>query len=213
LLAAVLLTAAAASNAASWILPVDHLNGSFTEIPGGGYYGASAYDGNGIDGVRRVYWSLQNTLSGSVPTGVHLYSIRVFVPTSGGTDWQPIESQFNGIIGETYPIEPGIPWNGLYGTNHEYIGSDAFTPGSWQATGPGPHTPETADQAAGGNGTLMWLKDTSWLYAKWDFGWPIHRSWSAIEITQVDQVPEPASLMAGAGLLLGLITCAVRRRR
>jgi hypothetical protein len=45
----------------------------------------------------------------------------------------------------------------------------------------------------------MWLKKGSWLYAKWDYGWDIDHTWSAIRLTQV--TPEPASALL---LLLGL---------
>ena len=53
----------------------------------------------------------------------------------------------------------------------------------------------------------MWLKETSWLYAKWDFPWSIHRSWSAIEVTLG---PEPSSLLA---LLAGIPALAFFRKR
>ncbi|HOW72504.1 MAG TPA: PEP-CTERM sorting domain-containing protein [Phycisphaerae bacterium] len=103
-----------------------------------------------------------------------------------GTAWQPIESSFNGYAGETYPMEPAIPWDGMWGTNHQYVGSDGANTRAWLATGPGPHTPESAAQNAGANGIYMWLKQGSTLYAKWDFGWDITRAWSAIRLTSVD---------------------------
>jgi len=202
---AVLFAAGAAANAASWILAIHHRDGGgWTEYPGAGYGGTSAWEGSGMDGVRRVYWSLEGS---GVPAGTNLYSIEFFRPTQGASDWQPIESQFNGGGGESYPMEPGIPWAGAWGTNHQYIGAEGGTPGDWKATGPGPHTPEGPDYNAGANGIYMWLKETSWLYAKWDYPWSITHSWSAIRITLI---PEPSSLVA---LLAGLPALALLRRR
>lgn len=195
-------TSAMAAPGDSWILPIDHLNGGgWTEFPGAGYGGASAWQGAGMDGVRRVYWALNNA---GIPASTELYTIQVYVPqVPGNMDWQPVESQFNGAAGEAWPTDPGIPWAGMWGTNHEYVGSDANVPAAWNPTGAGPHSPETADFNAGANGIYMWLKAGSWLYAKWDFGWPITRTWSALKITQI--TPEPISMMlfalGGAALL------------
>jgi hypothetical protein len=195
----------------TWTLPIDHRNGTgWTEYPGAGYGGASAWGAITNDGVRRVYWELSGTgdMGHTPPATTELYTIEFYDPTAGGDQWQPIESQFNGVDGETYPIEPNIPWVGAFGTNHEWIGSQGSlaTGGTWVATGPGPHTPESADYSAGPNGIYMWLEGGSWLYAKWDFGTDTDRAWSAIRLTQV--TPEPAS-----ALLLALGGAALLRRR
>ncbi len=57
----------------------------------------------------------------------------------------------------------------------------------------------------------MWLNvagnmdQSSWLYAKWDYGWSIDHAWSAIMISEV---PEPSALalglLGGFALLTGL---------
>lgn len=195
----------------TYILPIHHRDGGgWVEYPGAGYGGTSAWGASGPDGVRRVYWELSGA-----PATTELYIIEAFAPTAGGTNWQPIESQFKGVNGETYPMEPLIPWAGAWGTNHQYIGSEGDLSGTWKATGPGPHTPESADYNAGANGIYMWLTNGSWLYAKWDFGWPINRSWSALRLTQVtgEYIPEPSSLMALVAGLAGLAGVAIRRRR
>jgi hypothetical protein len=200
----------------AWVLPIDHLGnpGFFTTLPGVGYGGADAVNGIGPNGEARVYWSTGNIIPvggapAAMPTATELYSIRFYAPasTAGGTNWQPIESQFNGVAGETYPMEAGVPWNGAFGTNHQYMAADGAADGAWHANGPGPHSPEDATLGAGANGTVMWLKGgTSWLYAKWDYPWSINRAWSAIELTQI--TPEPTTL---AGL--GLISLLALRRR
>ena len=205
----------------SWILPVANLQGGgWTTYTGAGYNGSDAYGAFGMDGVRRVYWKLDPGLlsegtGNPMPGGLTLYTISWYRPTTGAADWQPIESQIGGSAGEIWPVDPLIPWAGMWGTSHEYIGADggAGAPGTWLATGPGPHTPESADFNAGPNGIYMWLNvagngDTSsWLYAKWDYGWNIGHTWSALMLTQV---PEPSFL--ALGLLGGAVLLARVRR-
>jgi hypothetical protein len=196
----------------SWILPIDHRDGGgWTELPGAGYNGTSAWEASGMDGVRRVYWSLSGigSMGNPVPSTTEQYTIEWFAPTTGAQDWQPIESQIKGVDGETFPMEPLIPWAGAYGTNHQYIGTNGAPGGTWATTGPGPHTPESADYNAGPNGIYMWLggwQSASWLYAKWDYPWSIDHAWSAIKLTQV--TPEPISM-----LLFGLGGLAMLRRK
>lgn len=187
----------------TWTLPIHHRDGGgWTEYPGAGLSGTSAWGANTIDGTRRVYWELSGLGSlGNAPNaGMELYTIEFYDPTAGGNAWQPIESQVRGVNGEVYPIDPLIPWDGAFGTNHQYIGSEgsAGTAGTWKSTGPGPQAPDSDAQNAGPGGIYMWLQSGSWLYAKWDYGWAIDRSWSAIRVSQV--TPEPGSLLL---LLLG----------
>jgi len=195
-----------------WILPIHHRDGGgWTEYPGAGYGGTSAWEGSGMDGVRRVYWELSGvgSLGNPVPSTTELYKIEWFAPTQGAQDWQPIESQIRGVDGEQYPNDPLIPWVGAYGTNHQYIGTNGAPGGTWATTGAGPHTPESADYNAGPNGIYMWLggwSSPSWLYAKWDYPWPITHSWSALRLTQI--TPEPISM-----LLFGFGGMALLRRK
>lgn len=182
-----------------WYLPIDHTqDGSFTVLAGAGYNGTDALEHSGSAGdIARVYWEFNASDIDPTP---QLYTIQWFNPATGGQDWQPIESQFEGSAGEPFPIDPNIPWAGAFGTNHEYIGASGSNAGAFLMAGPGPHTPESAAYNAGANGSYMWLKQNSWLYAKWDFGWTINHAWSYLLITQI--TPEPGSLLAlGAGLL------------
>ena len=48
--------------------------------------------------------------------------------------------------------------------------------------------PDSDDYNAGPFGFYMWMKAGSWLYAKWDFGDAIDRSWSALRLTQVTPI-------------------------
>lgn len=199
----------------TWTLPIHHRDGGgWIEYPGAGLGGTSAWGANTIDGVRRVYWELSGvgSLGNQPPATTELYTIENYIPSAGGGDWQPIESQIRGVDGEIYPIDPLIPWDGAFGTNHQFIGSDnGGTAGTWKATGPGPQAPESDAQNAGPSGIYMWLgghTGPSWLYAKWDFGWAIDRSWSAIRVTQI--TPEPAGAML---LLLGAPLLLRRKRR
>jgi len=196
----------------TWILPIDHTEGGGLNVmPGIGWNGTNALQGAGMDGVRRVYWSTTNIAlaSGapSLPASTELYTMEYYEPNGGSHGWQPIESRFNGGT-ETYPIEPGIPWAGEYGTNHQYIGAwDAAGIGAWHAAGPGPHTPQDATfNCLGDSGIYMWLKQGSQLYVKWDYPWSIDNTVSAVRLTQI--TPEPAS-----GLLLVLGGAVLLRRR
>ena len=174
-----------------WVLPIDHTDGSgFSVWSGEGYGGTDALEGAGQDPVRRIYWALKGTsvtTSVEFPTTTELYTIEWYQSSAGASDWQPLESQFSGSAGETWPNDPRIPWAGTAGTNHQYIGADGNggTPGEWTATGPGPHTPAAADFNASDAGVYMWLTQGSWIYAKWDFGWSIDHTWSALRLTQV----------------------------
>lgn len=170
----------------------------------GRYQGSTAWEGAGIDPSRRIYWALDNA---GIPATTELYRIDFYYPTVGLGQWQPIESQFRGVDGEQAPYEPLIPWIGAYGTNHQWIGAtfSGGAPGTWKATGPGPHTPESEEYTAGANGVYMWLTAGSWLYAKWDFTFSIDHTWAELRVTQV--TPEPG------GLVLLLIGGAVGLRR
>ena len=110
----------------TWVLEIDSRTGDgWTEIVGAGYGGTSAWEASGMDGTRRIYWEL-NALG--IPTSTELYIIERYIPTAGTLNWQPIESQFGGEVGgEVYPIDPNIPWAGMWGTNHQYVGADTGT--------------------------------------------------------------------------------------
>ena len=190
-----------------WVLPVDHRDGSgWLETPGEGYDGQSSWEGFGTDPVRRIYWALNGLSIGTshdVPTSTELYTIEWYRPASGGNDWQPIESQFHGIIGEQFPFDPSIPWAGEYGTSHQYIRASGGTPSTWVAAGPGPHTPEgSAYNCLGDSGTFMWLTKGSWLYAKWDFTFQIDHTWSALRLTQITPVTFVSATKSGANIKL-----------
>ncbi len=182
-----------------WILPINHVDGSgYTIGYGEGYDGGDTYEYDNFGSpapVVRVYWALDGLsvgTSNAVPTTTEQYTIEWWQPvTTGGVDWQPIESQFRGVDGEVWPIEPKIPWAGTLGQNHQWIGAEgiAGTPGTWTTTGPGPHTPNGTNYTAGDNGIYMWLTRGSWLYAKWDFGFRIDHTWSALRLTQVTETP------------------------
>jgi hypothetical protein len=193
----------------SWILEINHRDDPsdslWIEYPGAGYNGGSAWERDSFAGDwRRIYWELsgKGSFGNDPPDTAEQYRIEFFVPTAGSGDWQPIESQFYGAGGEPWPywcypdmgngsgVCPSRSyelWAGAYGTNHQWIGSEFLgnPPGDWAPAGPGPQVPEDASFTAGPNGTRMWLKRGSWLYAKWDFGYETDRAWSALRLTQV----------------------------
>lgn len=186
----------------TWILGIHHIQdapGGLITSVGAGYsgprssgdanYSGKALGYNGSHGQFRVYWELSgNSVNNNDPlsTSVQLYSLEFFGATDAGHDqWQPVESQLNGAGGESFPHESGIPWNGAFGTNHQYIAANGSSDGNWHQLGPGPQAPTSASQTAGPGGTYMWLKPGSWLYSKWDFSSPTDRTWSALRLTQV----------------------------
>lgn len=184
-----------------WVLPIDRLDGSFTTYAGAGYDGTDAKEGSGMDGSRRVWWNTANVYASSgaaFPAAVEDYTIEAYLATEGELNWQPVQVQLNGYHGAiNFPMEPEIPWAGKYGTNHEWLGSEGPGAGTWKALGAGPHAHPDAE-----DGVSMYMKAGSVLYAKWDYTWPITRSWSMLRVTQI--TPEPASLLllALGGLLL-----------
>lgn len=188
-----------------WILGIHHINNDgghpFTTYTSAGYSGpqssgdpqyvgnAYGFNNNGAAvGVNRVYWELSGNAVNTgdpVPTTTELYRIEFYGTTEAGhNDWQPVESQFHGIVGEGFPYEPSIPWAGQFGTNHQYIAAAGADDAQWHVLGPGPQ----ADSNSPADGTMMWLTAGSWLYAKWDFAFGINRSWSAIRLTEITPV-------------------------
>ncbi|MEX2169661.1 MAG: PEP-CTERM sorting domain-containing protein [Pirellulales bacterium] len=227
---ALLATAATPTNANigdQWILQIHHLDnsGAFTLQPGTGYAGLfssgnAAFTGTSVlgpasDGVARVYWELSGLSIGTlrpVPTTTEQYTLEFYDPTDvGHNGFNPVESQFRGAAGETFPNEPLIPWAGAFGTNHQFIARDGADSGTFLQLGPGPQAPVDASFGAAPNGFNMWLTSGSWMYAKYNFPFPIDRSWSALRVTQVTGIPEPSTvILAGIGVIgLGI----VRRRR
>ena len=93
-----------------------------------------------------------------------------------------------------FPHEPLIPWSGANNTNHQWIGSTGEDDGQWYAMDNdgegGPQAPFDENFDTPPDGIYMWLRRGSWLYAKWDFAFPIDRSWSALRLTQITG-PEP----------------------
>jgi hypothetical protein len=190
-----------------WTLGIHHIDQSnlFTTFPGAGYSGprssgnasfsGNSYGFSGKDGVARVYWELSGNSTNNdtpVPTTTELYSIEFFGTTDvGHNQWQPIESQIRGVNGEMWPTEPMIPWNGQFGTNHQWMASTGTNSGQWHPVGPGPQSPESSSPTASGNGSYMWLTAGAWLYAKWDFTGSTDRSWSAIRLKQITPILGP----------------------
>jgi hypothetical protein len=200
----------------TWILGIDHIDNSgfFQSYSGAGYSGPQAsgtatYTGNAYgpktggpyqDGVARIYWSLSGlaTNGDTLPTTPQLYAVKFYgTAQPGNSDWQPIEVDFNGSgagNGEGL-VDPSIPWAGQYGTNHQWIAADHKTVGAWVGTGPGPQAPSSAAYTASGfDGYYIWLNSGSWLYAKWNLGFNVNRSWSAIQLTQVTPAIGPPPL-------------------
>jgi hypothetical protein len=208
-----------------WVLQIDHLDntGFFTLQPGTGYAGAfssgnaaftgTSVLGNGNNGVARVYWELSGlsvNTARPVPTTTEQYTLEFYDPTdTGHNGFDPVESQFHGAGGEEFPIDAHIPWAGQFGTNHQFIARDGADTGTFLSLGPGPQAPVSDDFNAPGNGDRMWLTSGSWLYAKWDFPFPVDRSWSALRLTQVTGIPEPGALLL---LTLGIFAIGLMRR-
>ena len=195
---------ASAAPGDQWILGIHQINEfpGFTTFTGAGYSGpqssgdasfvGNSYSHSGTAGdISRVYWELNgNSVNNGtpVPTTTELYRIEFYGTTEAGHNgWQPVESQFHGIVGESFPFESSIPWAGQFGTNHQYIAASGTDDGQWHKLGPGPQ----ADGNPPADGTMLWLTAGSWLYAKWDFAFSIDRTWSALRLTQVAPITPP----------------------
>jgi hypothetical protein len=134
-----------------------------------------------------------------MPTTATLMNIYVYAPTGGLHGWQPVQVIINGAAGDTYPYEPNIPWGGQWGTNAQWQGSDWNVAGTWMKAGPGPQAP----------GDMVYVKKGCWLFVKWDFGWPISNTISAVKLDD-GVIPEPSSFLA---LLAGFPAIALLRRK
>ncbi|MBN1490732.1 MAG: phosphodiester glycosidase family protein [Phycisphaerae bacterium] len=198
-----------------WILPIDRTeSGPFTTVPGIGYAGGDGlrHSGSASD-ISRIYWRLNHSVERSVgavlPDEFQLFKIEWWDGTPTADAWQPLESRINGERDDIWPIDPEIPWVGNYGTNHQVLGASGLAgPGQWRLAGPGPRSPEMPYYNAGPGGIWMWLDKDSAVFAKWDFGWSIDRTWAELRVTQV--TPEPATAML---LAMGGIAVFRRRRR
>ncbi len=182
--------------AAEWIVTPELYGSGWNTIAGAGYNGGDAYQASGWDGERRAVWKFDFA---DMPTTPTLMEIWVYGPTAGAHDWQPIQVILNGIVGDAYPIEPNIPWAGMFGTNGQWLGSDWNGNGSWTICGPGPQSPQPFE---------VYVQKGSWLFAKWDFGWDINNTVSAVKLVGV---PEPSSLLVLAAAIPGF--ALLRRRR
>ncbi len=193
-----LLALSASAMAAEWIAYPELQGDGWTTIAGAGYNGTDAYRASGQDGVRRAIWKFDFA---DMPTTPTLMEIWVYGPTAGAHSWQPVEVIFNGSAGDVFPVDPNIPWEGMYGTNHQYLGNDWNGNGTWTKSGPGPQSPDQGDK--------VYVMKGSWLYVKWDFGWSIDNTVSAVKLVG-PAVPEPSSFLA---LAAGLPALALLRRK
>ena len=202
-----------------YVLPIlrtqDGGANGFQAVPGAGFNGSTAVrhvtnagQQNGGD-IARIYWEFN---SPNAPVEPRLYLIEWWDPTPGTDQLHFVEEQFRGSAGEVRPFDAQIPWNGSNSTNHMFLNTSAPAAGGglFRFTTPG-HAPDSAAPNAADDGVLMWLRQGSQLYVKWDFavGAPIDRTYAELRLTQV--VPEPAA----ASVALVLAGCAVRpgRRR
>jgi hypothetical protein len=195
LVACWLLVSAQAADAKSWIIENYQLqDGPFYQVTGGGYNGAN-YHWSDTASIQRAYWHFDFADASSRPA---LYFVEQWVPSvlpSGVTAWQylPIEVTFNGDgSGEEATNQTGIPWNGAYGTNHQWLSMNMSGLGHWQQAGPGPQAPANAACGAAGSGSHMWMKKGSTLYTKWLFPFASKHAITALRVTEVVPTDVPA---------------------
>lgn len=172
-----------------WIIENYQLqDGPFYEVVGGGYNGAN-YHWSNVASIQRAYWRFNFP---DVPSRPALYFVEQWVPSvkpAGVTSWNwlPIEVTFNGEgSGEEATMNSNIPWDGAYGTNHQWLGMGlGGAAGTWQQAGPGPQAPANATCGAGASGQHMWMRKGSTLYTKWLFPFTSTHAITALRITEV----------------------------
>lgn len=183
-----------------WIVyPTSYQENNWITVTGGDYDGRDYKFYYMFDGSTRAFWDLtpENCIPVAPNTDIFpvkpgMYAVEEWAPSVmpdgiSSWDWSPIEVTFDGPgAGEEATQNLFIPWNGQYGTNHQWIGLELGTlQGAWKAAGPGPQAPATTACTAPGNGSQMWMKRGSTLYRKWNFGWDIVAPITALRLTEV----------------------------
>lgn len=198
--------ASSASAQRQWIVfpsPSLYEGDKWVIVTGGDYDGRDYYyyDNSGqAEGVMRGYWDL--TAENCIPVAPNtdlfpvkpgMYAVEQWAPSvNPGVTWTwfNIEVTFDGPgSGEEATQNLFIPWNGAWGTNHQWMGMEfPGLLGQWKQGGPGPQVPEdpTCDAYGGGPTSLqMWMKRGSTLYVKWNYGWPVVAPITAIRLTEI----------------------------
>lgn len=212
----------------SWIVyPTSDVGGDWTDVADGDYQNQPYRYATSFDGVRRAYWDLTTEHvfvdpdsvtphNDPFPVKPALYYVDQWVPVPPGEvanwGWLPIEVTWDGPgSGEEASGNIFVPWNGAYGTNHQWAGLDqrAASYGTWERSAfdefgnpAGPQCPSTpACESPGWNGRYMWLKRGSTLYTKWNFAFaPRTHAITAIRLVEAF---EPAGATCTAATAAG----------
>jgi len=165
-LAAMLIGSPGAFAQRQWIVyPSEYTGSGWFDMPSGNYDVNDPANpsrpyrwATGFDGERRAYWDI--TAENAIPIGHSdpfpakpaFYQIEHWVPTENpvGVTWggyTTVEVSFSGQPGEDEEgkINPFIPWNGRYRTNHQWLklvfscgtcNGGGAEPARWRQAGP-----------------------------------------------------------------------------
>jgi|GEM_PF-1586125 len=233
-LAAMLIGSPGAFAQRQWIVyPSEYTGSGWFDMPSGNYDVNDPANpsrpyrwATGFDGERRAYWDI--TAENAIPIGHSdpfpakpaFYQIEHWVPTENpvGVTWggyTTVEVSFSGQPGEDEEgkINPFIPWNGRYRTNHQWLelvfscgtcNGGGAEPARWRQAGPGPHAPAAPTCDAPENSPdsrFVYLRRGSRLFIKFNFdwGWEMYVPMTAVRITELVPVPRTCDAATQGG--------------
>ena len=178
-----------------------------------------AYPGDGPNGYAwTANYSATPSATVLIPlpdglwAGAHLYRIYELIPSEHSLQWHIVDIAADGtmLYNPNHDPNTGIPWEGQFGTDHQYLQDPQSDQGAWLELGPGPQSDPDLD-----SGYWVWINPSTGHGAPY---LQIHyvgfenseESFDAFRVVEIDIIPEPSTIALG---LLGGFALFVCRPR